>query len=149
MKHTSVMLASFLLAGAASAAEVAPQEVAFQDGSVLQSLTGVAGDAENGRKVFLNRKKGNCLACHANSDMEDQPFHGEIGPSLDHVADRMDEAHLRGMLVNSKMTFDGTIMPAFYRADGFVRPLDKFKGKTILSAQEVEDVVAYLLTLKE
>lgn len=149
MKHTSVMLAAILLAGTASAAEVAPQEVAFEDGAVSQSLTGVPGDAENGRKVFLNRKKGNCLACHANSDMEDQPFHGEIGPSLDGVADRMNEAELRGMLVNSKMVYDGTIMPAFYRADGFVRPLDKFKGKTILSAQEVEDVVAYLLTLKE
>ncbi|HHS88929.1 MAG TPA: sulfur oxidation c-type cytochrome SoxX [Rhodobacteraceae bacterium] len=149
MKHTSVMLAAILLAGTASAAEVAPQEVAFEDGAVSQSLTGVPGDAENGRKVFLNRKKGNCLACHANSDMEDQPFHGEIGPPLDGVADRMNEAELRGMLVNSKMVYDGTIMPAFYRADGFVRPLDKFKGKTILSAQEVEDVVAYLLTLKE
>ena len=81
--------------------------------------------------------------------MAEQTFHGEVGPELDGVTDRWETAELRGILVNSKKMFDGTIMPAFYRDDGYNRTLKKFIGKTILEAQEVEDVLAYLTTLKE
>lgn len=140
---------TFASATALSAEEVKPMNVMFADGMVEASLTGVAGDAANGRKVFANRKQGNCLACHANSDMSEQSFHGEVGPMLDGVADRWSEADLRGIVSNAKMMFDGTIMPAFYISEGYERPLEKFEGKSILSAQQVEDVVAYLLTLKE
>ena len=72
-----------------------------------------------------------------------------VGPELDGVADRYEPEGLRGMLVNSKMMFEGTIMPAFYKDAGYNRTLKKFVGKTILEAQEVEDILAYLLTLKE
>jgi sulfur-oxidizing protein SoxX len=89
------------------------------------------------------------LACHVNADASDQSFHGEVGPSLDGVADRWEEADLRGLVINSKMMNEGTIMPAFYSVDNGIRPLKKFTGKTILNAQQVEDIVAYLLTLKE
>jgi len=149
---------SMLLTVCASAAmfatvaigEVGPNDVVFTDtGAVEASLTGVAGDPVNGAAVFKNRKKGNCLACHANSDMMDQLFHGEIGPSLDGVASRYSEAELRGLLANSKNTFDGTMMPAFYVDSGFTRVLPKFEGRTNLTAQEVEDVLAYLETLSE
>lgn len=149
MKLLFTTSAALLLAANATWADTAPGEVMFEDGAVMASLTGVAGDAANGRAVFLNRKKGNCLACHQNTDLEEQPFHGEVGPVLDGAADRWNESDLRGLLANSKMMFEGTIMPAFYRADGFERNLESFEGKTILSAQEVEDVLAYLLTLTE
>lgn len=149
MKRTVTTFAALVLATTASWAETMPGDVMFEDGSVAASLTGVAGDAANGRSVFMNRKKGNCLACHANSDMVDQPFHGEVGPVLDGAADRWEAAELRGIISNSKEVFEGTIMPAFYRTDGFNRNQEKFEGKTILSAQEVEDVLAYLLTLHE
>ena len=138
-----------VVASVSTAAETAPSDVVFQDGAVAASLTQVAGDAANGRKVFMNRKQGNCLACHANSEMSEQSFHGEVGPMLDGVADRWEEAELRGILVNSKMMFEGTIMPAFYRDSGFERNLKKFDGKTILTAQQVEDLLAYMLTLRE
>ena len=131
------------------AADTAPSDVVFQDGAVLASLTGVAGDAANGRKVFMNRKLGNCLACHVNTEMIEQSFHGEVGPGLDGVAGRWNKAELRGILVNSKMMFEGTIMPAFYKSAGYERNLKKFQGKTIMSAQQVEDVLSYLLTLNE
>ena len=133
----------------AALADTAPSDVKFEDGAVAMSLTGVAGDPANGRKVAMNRKLGNCLACHMNEDMSDQSFHGEVGPPLDGAGERWTEAELRGIISNSKMVFEGTIMPAFYRDAGFNRTLDKFDGKSILTAQEVEDVVAYLLTLKE
>jgi len=139
-----------MLSGAVYADPIAPSDVKFEEGGLITaSLTGVAGDAANGRKVFKNRKQGNCLACHVNADMAEESFHGEVGPEMTGVADRWSEAELRGIVSNSKMMFEGTIMPAFYRDSGFERAAEKFAGKTILSAQQVEDVVAYLQTLKD
>jgi sulfur-oxidizing protein SoxX len=131
------------------AGNMAPESGVFKDGAVFASLTGGLGDPLAGRKSFINRKLGNCLACHVNADASEQSFHGEVGPSLDGVADRWEEADLRGLVINSKMMNEGTIMPAFYSVDNGIRPLKKFTGKTILNAQQVEDIVAYLLTLKE
>ncbi len=137
-------------ATAVNAAEVAPDSVMFgEDGVVSASLTGAPGDPAKGKSVFVNRKLGNCLACHVNSDATEQSFHGEIGPSLDGAASRWNEAELRGILVNSKMTFDDSMMPSFYRLVNGVRTMKKFQGKTILTAAQLEDVLAYLQTLKE
>lgn len=147
----SLIAAVVVCAGAsfASAEIVAPADVKIVDMAVAESLTGVPGDPANGRKVFANRKKGNCLACHANSDLSEMLFHGEVGPSLDGVAERYDAAFLRALLVNSKEVFEGTIMPAFYvENESLRRVMSKFDGKSILTAQEVEDVIAYLQTLK-
>lgn len=128
---------------------VAPSDVKIVDGAVADALTGVAGDPAKGREWFIGRKLGNCLACHVNSDASEQPYHGEVGPPLDGVAERWSEAELRAIVVNSKQALSpDTIMPAFYRDSGFNRVAEKFKDKTILSAQQVEDVVAYLKTLK-
>ena len=150
MGRFSLMTLVCMLAGSSAfAADVMPANVVFNDGVVGAALTAQAGDPAAGRKVFMNRKLGNCLACHANEDMSDQSFHGEVGPALDGVADRWEAAELRGIVVNSKMMFEGTIMPAFYKNAGFERDLKNFQGKSILNAQQVEDVVAYLLTLKE
>lgn len=151
MKRTAFLIIGATAAFAAMAsAETTADNVAFDDyGAVAMSLTGVAGDAANGRKLFANRKLGNCLACHQNNDLLEQSFHGEVGPTLDGVGDRWNEEELRGIISNAKNTFEGTIMPAFYRTSGFYRNMEKFEGKPILSAQDVEDVLAYLLTLTE
>ena len=149
MGRFSLTLVCLLAGSSAFSADVMPANVVFNDGAISATLTAQAGDPAAGRKVFMNRKQGNCLACHANEDMSDQSFHGEVGPALDGVADRWEAAELRGIVVNSKMMFEGTIMPAFYKDGGFERNLKKFQGKSILNAQQVEDVVAYLLTLKE
>ena len=150
MRRIALAFFITIMTAASSFSEVVkPSEVVFQDGAVMESLTAQLGDPASGRKIFMNRKQGNCLACHMNSEMLDQSFHGEVGPVLDGVADRWEKHELRGMLVNSKMMFEGTIMPAFYRDSGYSRNLKKFVGKTILSAQQVEDVLSYLLTLKE
>lgn len=137
--------------GAHAANEIAPDAVVFgEDGEVAASVTGTDGDPLKGREWFADRKLGNCLACHVNSDMNELPFHGEVGPTMDGVAERYDAAQLRGIIVNSKKTFgDQTIMPSFYRLENGARTAEKFEGKAILTAAEVEDVVAYLLTLKE
>ncbi len=142
-----IAAAAALGVSSASAETLAPSAVSFSDGAVEQSLTGVAGNVEAGRSVFADRKLGNCLACHANEDWSEQSFHGEVGPPLDGVAERWSAGELRGIVTNAKMMFEGTIMPSFYVDSGYGRPLEKFEGKSILSAQQVEDIVAYLQTL--
>lgn len=136
--------------------EVAPKEVAFAEGKVEISLTGVPGDPANGVKVMTTAGKGNCVACHTIAALPDVQFPGNIAPPLDGVADRWSEGELRGIVANAKMTFDGSFMPAFYKTEGFIRPGGGYTGKApegdlspILTGQEIEDVVAYLLTLKE
>ncbi len=153
MNTRRIALGGFALAGlvafAASATLSGAAEYKVEDEAIKASLTGQAGNVDNGKKVFLNRKKGNCLACHVVSSLKDQPFHGEVGPPLDGAASRWSEGELRLRIVNSKLLNEDTIMPAFHRADGLHRVLKKFKGKTMLSAQEVEDVLAYVMTMKE
>jgi sulfur-oxidizing protein SoxX len=78
----------------------------------------------------------------------EQAFHGNIGPDLKGISSRYSEGELRLRIVNPKVLNSETIMPAFYKADGFNRVMKKFVGKTIITAQEVEDIVAYLMTLK-
>ncbi len=150
---------SIAAAGFASAAEIAPLDVKFDEyGAVATSLSGGAGDATQGREVVGTKSLGNCVSCHAITELaEDVPFHGEVGPTLDGVADRWSEAELRGIVANAKNTYDGTIMPAFYKTTGYIRPGDAYTGKAaaedplppLLTAQQIEDVVAYLMTLKE
>ncbi len=97
---------AFAISAAATAAEVAPADVKFTDDMTVEaSLTGTAGDPAKGREVFANRRLGNCLACHANTDMKDQLFHGDVGPSLDGVASRWNEAQLRAILVELEKGF--------------------------------------------
>ena len=156
MRHVNKVAASCVAvamtcsAGLAFADITKPGDVKFDDNKVTMSLTGTAGDAAMGKKWFANRKLGNCLACHVNKDMAGKPFHGEIGPPLDGVAGRYSESEMRAILINSKIALTSdTIMPGFYREISGQRVAKKFKGKTILTAQQVEDILAYLQTLKK
>lgn len=157
MKLTSLTLAAALIGSAAFAAEVGPKDIKFNDdGAVEMSLSGMAGDAANGAVIMSTKSKGNCVACHEVAALKDAPFHGNVGPSLDGAGSRWSEAELRGLVANPKMIFEGTVMPAFYKVDGFIRPGDAYTGKApkgpldpLLSAQQIEDVVAFLMTLKE
>ena len=119
----------------------------IDESSIPQSLTGEAGDPLRGREVAINRKLGNCLACHK-MPIPEQQFHGEVGPDLSEVADSLSEGELRLRVVNPKLMNPETLMPAFYQTEGLHRVMKKFQGKTLLTAEQVEDVVAYLMTLK-
>jgi L-cysteine S-thiosulfotransferase len=147
-----------LLATAVSADVVAPEDVVYGEyGEVAASLTGAPGDPEAGLAVFTSRSQGNCVACHTvNALLDSVQFHGNVGPPLDGVAERWEEADIRGLVANAKMVYPDTIMPAFYKTSGFIRPGEGFTAKPaaeplppLLSAQQIEDVVAYLMTLKE
>ena len=154
MKHLTIVtvvlglaLGGIFLAGAQTAsAGMAKYKVV--NSTIPKSLTGKAGNAAKGEKLAINRKKGNCLSCHVISALAKHPFHGDLGPPLDGVGDRMTAAEIRLRIVNPKVFNPDTIMPAFYKSDGFHRVQKKWKGKTIIGAQDVEDLVAYMLTLK-
>lgn len=157
MKRTFLTAMTFALSAyGVTAAEVAPTEVVYADGVVEVSLSGVAGDPVAGRDIVANKSKGNCVACHQVSDLADVPFQGEIGPMLDGAGERWSEAELRGIVANAKLMFEDSMMPSFYKTEGFIRPGNAYTGKAaddtfgpLLTAQQIEDVVAYLATLKE
>ncbi|PWJ84467.1 monoheme cytochrome SoxX (sulfur oxidation) [Pseudaminobacter salicylatoxidans] len=141
---------ALLVANMAYAAEVAPNDVKVEDGTVAQSLTGNPGDPEMGAKALANRGLGNCLACHAVSALESEQFHGDVAPPLDGVADRWQPEQLRAIVVDAKKVFGPeSVMPGFYSLEVGINVRKDLVGKPILTAQQVEDVVAYLSTLKE
>lgn len=145
------LAAAALCAGitAAVAKDVPPGDVKITDGMLAQPVSDAAANPADGRKFFADRKLGNCLACHANSDMSDQLFHGEVGPPLDGVAERWSPEQLRAIVVNSKAVFgEQTVMPGFYSLEVGKNVAKDFQGKTILTAEQVESIVAYLATLK-
>ena len=113
-----------------------------------KSLTGKPGNAKKGEKLAAHRKKGNCLACHA-LPIKKQADPGNIGPDLAGIGSRMSAAEIRLRIVDPKAVNPDTIMPSFYKTVGFHRVQKKWKGKTVIGAQDVEDIIAYLLTLKE
>jgi sulfur-oxidizing protein SoxX len=114
--------------------------------SIPQPLTSQPGDAAAGKRVIENKKLGNCLSCHAMAlPDEDQ---GNIGPDLHAVGARLKPEQLRLRLVNMKLVDPSTIMPAYYRVDGLTDVAKAFVGKSILTAQQIEDVVAFLASSK-
>ena len=109
------------------------------------SLTGAKGDPARGRAIVVNRQVGLCLLCHSGPFPEER-FQGNLAPDLRN-AGRLGEAQLRARLVDPARFNPQTIMPAYYRTEG-TRVAPSYRGKTVLSAQQIEDVVAFLATLK-
>lgn len=118
------------------------------DIAIPEPLAGKKGDPARGEKLFVARKKGNCLACHKVEQLKQHLFHGEIGPELSDVASNMTPAEMRLRLVDPKIVNPETIMPSFHKVKGLHRVMKKFKGKPVLSAQEIEDIIAFVQTLK-
>jgi sulfur-oxidizing protein SoxX len=115
--------------------------------AIPEPLTDLPGEAERGRRVVQDRDGGDCLICHA-MPLPQRQFHGTIGPPLDDVGSRYSAGVLRLRLVDPKAVNPHTIMPAYHRVEGFHRVHERYGGKPILTAQQIEDVVAYLLTLQ-
>ena len=112
------------------------------------SLTGALGDAERGQKIVTNRQVGLCLLCHS-GPYPGERFQGTMAPDLTGAGARWNEGQLRLRMVDAAKINPETIMPPYYRVDGLTRVTPGFRGKTILSAEQIEDVVAYLMTLRE
>ena len=116
--------------------------------AILESLTGAKGDPARGRAIVANRQVGLCLLCHSGPFPEER-FQGELAPDLKGAGARWSEGQLRLRIVDSSRINPASIMPAYHRTDGLTRVGPAFRGKPILTAEQIEDVVAYLTTLKD
>lgn len=116
--------------------------------AIPASLTGVPGDPAKGRAIVGTRQVGLCLLCHSGPFPEER-FQGELAPDLRGSGSRWTAGQLRLRIVDSSRLNPDTIMPPYYRLDGLHRVAPNFRGRPILTAAQIEDVVAYLGTLRE
>ena len=116
--------------------------------AIPDSLTGEPGDPARGRAIAADRSLGLCLLCHA-APIPEERFQGNLAPSLAGAGARWSEGQLRLRLVDASRLNPDTIMPPYYRLAGLRHVAESFRGKTLLTAEQVEDVVAWLASLKE
>jgi sulfur-oxidizing protein SoxX len=116
--------------------------------AIPEPLAPYAGDAARGRAIVLDRRSGNCLICHR-VPVPEEPFQGELSPDLTGVGARLTAGQIRLRLVDQARLNPETIMPPYHRIEGLRRVAEAFRGKPVLTATEIEDVVAWLVTLRE
>ena len=133
-------------AAPANAAGLAPYRIVGD--AIPVALDGQTGDAARGLKVAVDRKRGNCVACHALPAAE-ATFPGDVGPSLVGIGGRLSPGQIRLRVVDQTRVVPRTVMPAYYRVDGLSGVAPEYRGKPILSAGEIEDLVAYLSNLRK
>jgi len=112
------------------------------------SLTGANGDPVRGRAIVANRQVGLCLLCHSGPFPEER-LQGTLAPDLQGAGSRWSEGQLRLRIVDAARLNPSTIMPPYYRVGGLTRVAPSFRGKPVLSTEQIEDVVAFLATLRE
>ena len=146
----AVLLVLGLPAEWAAADDYAPllPESRFVGDAIPEPLTGTPGDPERGRQIVLDREVGNCLICHKVPEPNER-FQGELGPDLSGVGSRLTAAQLRLRIVDQSRLNPRTLMPPYFRVDRLSSVAEQYRGKPVLTAQQVEDVVAYLQTLRE
>lgn len=115
---------------------------------IAASLTGSIGDPVRGGIVMADGNKGNCLACHRVPSLADAQAQGDLGTNLNGVGARYTEPQLRQLIVDPKVLFPTTVMPAYHKSPDFSRVPPSFAGQMVLSPGEVEDVIAFLKNLK-
>ncbi|RDJ20970.1 sulfur oxidation c-type cytochrome SoxX [Bosea caraganae] len=131
--------------GPGTALALEPYEVVGD--AIPRPLGGFTGDPAHGEQLVRDRERGNCLICHQGADPR-EPFQGTIGPPLAGVGARLDAGQIRLKLVDASRLNPETVMPPYFRTEGLRDVSPQYRGKPALSAQEIEDVVAYLASLK-
>ena len=142
MRFAAGFVAACCVVGAASGGAVRAQD------SIPTSLTGAKGDPARGRAIVTNRQLGLCLLCHSGPFPEER-FQGNLAPDLAGAGKRWSEGQLRLRIVDSSRVNPATIMPSYHRTDGFTRVAPAWRGKPVLTADQIEDVVAFLTTLRD
>ncbi len=136
-----------MLAAMPVGAQLAANAPVIVGDGIPLSLTGGGGDALRGRVIVGNRQVGLCLLCHSGPFPEER-FQGDLAPTLEGAGSRLTVAQMRLRLVDSGRVNPATIMPAYFKSAGLTRVAPAFSGKPMLSAEQVEDVIAYLQTLR-
>jgi L-cysteine S-thiosulfotransferase len=140
--------AALLLVGTAVCSASDKAAYVIVGDAITEPLQGLTGDAARGRAIVANRQIGLCLLCHT-APIPEERFQGNLSQSLAGVGSRASEGQLRMRLVDARKLNPQTIMPSYYRAENLTRVSPALQGRTIFSAQQIEDVVAYLLTLRD
>jgi sulfur-oxidizing protein SoxX len=122
--------------------------VAYGQDAIPESLTGAKGNPARGRAIVLNRQVGLCLLCNSGPFPEER-FQGNLAPDLRGTGTRWTEGQLRLRIVDPGRINPATIMPAYHRTEGLTRVAPAWRGKPVLSAEQIEDVVAFLMTLTD
>jgi sulfur-oxidizing protein SoxX len=143
-----LLLLGGLVALTADATAQGVKPYAVVGDAIPASLTGKPGDARRGRTIVANRTVGLCMLCHSASVIPEEKFQGDLAPDLAGAGSRWNIGELRLRIVDASRFNADTIMPAYYKTNGLTRVASNFAGKTILSAEQIEDVIAYLATLK-
>jgi sulfur-oxidizing protein SoxX len=138
-------VAALALPGTALAQALQPYVIVGD--AIPDALTGAPGDVTRGRALVLNRLS-TCILCH-NGPFPEEKFQGDLAPSLAGAGTRWSEGQLRLRIMDGSRLNPATIMPSYYRVDGLERVGAAWRGKPILSAEQIEDIVAYLKTLRE
>ena len=126
--------------------DTAATAIAVVSGEIASPLSASAPDAERGRKILIGRDS-NCILCHAAPETGER-FFGNLAPPLSGVGRRLTAAQMRARIVDPLFFNKESIMPAYYRVEGLNRVAETYRGKSVLNAEQIEDVIAYLLTLK-
>ncbi len=137
--------AASLLSRVAGAEDL--RNYAVVDDAIPLSLTGAPGNPAQGRAIVMDRQN-TCVLCHS-GPFPELKFQGDLAPDLTGTGSRWSEGQLRLRLVDASRLNPATIMPSYYRVDGLARVAAAWRGKPILSAEQIEDVVAYLATLHD
>jgi sulfur-oxidizing protein SoxX len=148
LARAGVLAALILGCASAARAEEKLRPYAVVGDAIPGSLTGAPGDAERGRGIVVNRQVGLCLLCHS-GPFPEELFQGTLAPDLAGTGARWSEGQLRLRIVDASRLNPDTIMPPYYRIEGLTRVAAAFQGKPLLTAEQIEDVVAYLATLRE
>jgi sulfur-oxidizing protein SoxX len=147
LRIACLWVAATVLQPPCAAAAQALQPDAIVDGSIRASLTGIPGDAKRGRVLVVDRAS-TCILCHSGPFPEIK-FQGDLAPDLSGTGSRWSEGQLRLRLVAASRLNPATIMPSYYRLDGLMRVGRAWRDKSILSPDQIEDIVAFLVTLRE
>ena len=137
-----------LAAAPCAIAQEALQPYAIDGDAIARSLTGTDGDPARGREIVANRLVGLCLLCHF-GPFPEAPLQGTLAPDIKGAGTRWSTGQLRLRMVDSSRITADTIMPAYYRIDHLTGVAPSFRGRPVLTAAQIEDVVAFLATLKE
>ncbi len=149
MRAVGILVGALCMSAVSPAQAQGPASSQASAGQGLpQPLTDAPGQADRGRALAIARDRGNCVACHV-IPAPDEATHGNLGPSLKGLASRQSEAQIRARIVDARTFNPASIMPSYHRTDGLTRVAKALAGRPVLSAQEVEDMVAFMMTLRE